>query len=261
MSERKYEVGILIIGSLMWDNEEGRPQWRSEAFGENYAVHSINLPIRYGRFSEKRNCYTMVISSSAKLGKGLVIPIQRRAITLDQIVEEAKKLSRAEGANDNHLIKGRNEKWCMVSNWINPKLNDEETRDFLNRWQKECALGEQDISSKFKIGDEQPIFDKKGTLNLPWPIELDSFDIILATQTSPRRILKQIDKYPSDKEIAQFFFFHPEYFIKNRLVGIHTAEDDKIIELMAKSDLLSSCRNAGISDADVKTLFPSLKYI
>ena len=46
-----YRAGVLILGSLLWDNTKGRKAWREHYFGENFYPHIIDVevPIRYGQ--------------------------------------------------------------------------------------------------------------------------------------------------------------------------------------------------------------------
>ena len=58
--------GVLIIGSLYWDKEKIRIDWRDTHLDFTNARH-ISAPIRYGRVSSDRNCtFTMVFSSECK---------------------------------------------------------------------------------------------------------------------------------------------------------------------------------------------------
>ena len=58
-------LGVLIIGSLYWDNAN-REQWRQERLDPNHKL-CVHAPIRYGRQSANRgNSYTMVFSTGLR---------------------------------------------------------------------------------------------------------------------------------------------------------------------------------------------------
>ncbi|MGA2681849.1 MAG: hypothetical protein ABSF44_08630 [Candidatus Bathyarchaeia archaeon] len=88
--------GVLVIGSLLWDDSENRVRWREK----NLDIESkfqVYLPIRYGRLSSTRNnTYTMVFSNKCYsknygLGKGWIIPI---AAEIDSFDDLKKKLAK-----------------------------------------------------------------------------------------------------------------------------------------------------------------------
>ena len=65
-------AGILIIGSLLWDDE--RRAWR-DARLEMGLAETVMAPIRYGRLSGKRrgHTYTMVFSRLCQAGQAKVV--------------------------------------------------------------------------------------------------------------------------------------------------------------------------------------------
>src|SRR5205823_8142389 len=55
-------VGILVIGSLLWDIDSERVDWRHKRLDVNRS-RKVLAPIRYGRLSQSRSdTFTMVIS-------------------------------------------------------------------------------------------------------------------------------------------------------------------------------------------------------
>ena len=44
----RLDAGILVIGSLLWDKDEIRQQWRDERLAGNQS-ELVSAPIRYGR--------------------------------------------------------------------------------------------------------------------------------------------------------------------------------------------------------------------
>jgi hypothetical protein len=94
-------IGILIVGSLIWDPELGRLRWRAKRLLTEESL-AVSVPIRYGRLSEKRNwTYTMVFSrlcmrADHGMGTGKAVPCRQRVLTVGDLVSEAEKLWLAE---------------------------------------------------------------------------------------------------------------------------------------------------------------------
>ena len=115
--------GVIIIGSLLWqDNLNGndnlRKKWRDTYLDIQQKV-LVKLPIRYGRYSLKSNTYTMVFSNNCAknktLGTGYIVPLKRKPIqNIETIIDEAEKMSEAEGMNKN-FIAGNSEKWGVMA--------------------------------------------------------------------------------------------------------------------------------------------------
>ena len=62
-SDKRIRIGVLIIGSLYWDEKEHRETWRRDRLVDLGDATRVHVPIRYGRLSRKRGCtYTMVFS-------------------------------------------------------------------------------------------------------------------------------------------------------------------------------------------------------
>ena len=75
-------MGVIIIGSLLWQQTDKRKKWRRQlTISEK---KNVDLPIRYGRQSSKnwQKTYTMVFSNNinhtATMGKGFVVPIKNK---------------------------------------------------------------------------------------------------------------------------------------------------------------------------------------
>jgi hypothetical protein len=69
--EPEMTCGILIIGSLLWD--ERRKAWRDERL-EQDSADTVVAPIRYGRLSgqQRGHTYTMVFSRGCEAGRAKV---------------------------------------------------------------------------------------------------------------------------------------------------------------------------------------------
>lgn len=89
-------------------------------------------------------------------------------------------------------------------------------------------------------------------MDISWPENLNGFDLILTTQTKPTDCF-------SPKSLASFIYNKPEYFIKNRLNGIYTADDEEVIiilndlvnkdqKLFEKNAIADGCSTNEISD-------------
>ncbi|MFH2050538.1 MAG: hypothetical protein ABIJ12_13965 [bacterium] len=239
-----YSLGILVIGSLFWDEKDHRSKWRNSRLDTDNKIY-VKVPIRYGRISSLRNnTYTMVISNTCsndkKIGTAIVIPCRRSITTGQDIIDEAKALWNAEQKEDRQIKDKISAKWGTVGILKNP------TKDYppeiFSDWKKfynPNGFGQV----KFLMCEERPI-SNEGILSINWPrrVSDDSpidFDFILATVTAPSYISNDnSDKRdPSTKEIAQEWIrAHKavEYFTKNRKDNITTFQDKEISKELNK---------------------------
>ena len=247
----RYRAGIVLIGSLVWDVNDNRREWRRDYFEEDYLnkIKDIELPIRYGRYSSKRECPTMVLSSdfdrASKYGIGKLIPLENSSMNVAELIDSAKRLSKAEGNDDQKFIKGQN-KWCILYCWFNPKIDEAKKISFLDKWKNEYREElTKDILNKFKMKSEKScLIDNGGCLDLEFESSMSDFEILIGTQTKPRRNEKSRNKYLSPSELASQFFYNPEYFLKNKINFISTNEDKEIIKSLKKYDLKKFKKNA-----------------
>src|SRR3546814_21003532 len=80
--------GILIIGSLYWDKENGRDDWRKRRLDTNASI-PVRVPIYYGRKSASRgNTYTMTFRRNDPSGMAAVVPCQREIQTNETVTDE-----------------------------------------------------------------------------------------------------------------------------------------------------------------------------
>lgn len=226
----------LIVGSLLWqpDLEEGdgqRKQWRDSSLEFSQKIF-VRAPIRYGRLSGKSDpkVYTMTFSNSVKrkMGSAFVVPFIKKELSLDEIVEEARQMSNAEGMKRRFIPIT---KWAVMGILFNPKFNKIlEEKKVIERWRAEQET-EFDFK-KFKIGKEKSSIDDCGRLNIPWPVcidgknskALDEIDFIIASATEPT-------DYPSDDELRQNVRNDKKryYFLNNLQHGITTFQDSKVL--------------------------------
>src|ERR1700676_4999522 len=96
-------VGILIIGSLLWDlTKYDRGRWQHERL-DIAAKQRVKAPIRYGRCSsggERQGQYTMTLSRSAGLGIAYAVPCKKVVSTVADLEAEVRALAVAEGLVD-----------------------------------------------------------------------------------------------------------------------------------------------------------------
>ena len=221
----KLNIGILIIGSLLWDNINDRDSWRKRRLiNEPISVHA---PIRYGRKSIKRGSYTMVFSSAAPLGQAKILPCKNN--DSDLLIEEANELWTAE---DN--VAG-----CISSSWggctvlcVNPER--EIPVSVLKNWTDQVAE-EPTTYAKFPKSpdDDRQLVTTDGFLNI-WPTRSDGadldFDLLLATANYPFSIGSPVP-YPEPDAIAKAWKARTDqlyYFNGNCANGIRTFQDDLI---------------------------------
>src|SRR5260370_2575590 len=98
------QAGVLIIGSLLWDQKKKRPRWRTQRLNEA-AAKPVAVPIRYGRFSDNRQAYTMVFSKlcyrHTHLGQAVIVPFLTPIESFDGLQQEVDFLATAEGLDGN----------------------------------------------------------------------------------------------------------------------------------------------------------------
>jgi hypothetical protein len=233
--------GVLIIGSLLWDKHQGkhlnaRQNWRTKRLNFNKRIH-VFAPIRYGRTSN--GIYTMVFSKSAEInnnwGTIYFVPFKKEIDSFNGIYNQAQYLSNAEGAKDMKLVKGIDEKWCVIGILFNPNFDNERKMALLNSFQQK--LNEEDLNdeyTKFCIPPEVSILSAQGEINIKWPKptnpknqeELKSFDFMIAT--CPKQ---NITTYPDAATIrAAIPNDGRDYFYKNIANGITTFQDREIMK-------------------------------
>ena len=241
---RELRIGVLIIGSLLWDPEPHREDWRRDHLDMDKS-HPVRAPIRYGRRSTKRGCsYTMVFSPSLAgedLGHAMVVPCSRTLNNADAIkkgiVEEAENLWLAErrpGSKPNGRISAD---WGCVALVKHPGLSRELSDAVCKAWEDRVRDERCDYGQLNSAVDEEPAVDRQsGLLNIPWPTPVDGSDfpcdVLLATATNPTIVE---GRYPTAQEIADAWNTpggkpHVNYFRKNRARGITTFQDRDIEE-------------------------------
>src|SRR6267142_2158195 len=222
-------AGILIIGSLLWD--ERRRPWR-DARLDMTSAQTATAPIRYGRLSESRgNTYTMVFSRLCEAGRAKVLRCTRAVSTPADLIAEAEALWKAEqpSADAGRIAVD----WGCVALLRNPERKIPE--DLLKGWADRVGR-EPDYGHVSQTQEEGVLVTKNGLLQIAWPHLIEGgtpvqLDLLVATANDPE-ITATSPSYPEPETIANAWNTaasrHAEYFWKNLDNGIHTFQDDEI---------------------------------
>jgi hypothetical protein len=239
MAENKMNLkgGVLIIGSLLWQdhldsqNDQIRLSWRTEHLEMENKI-PVNVPIRYGRKSQRSGVYTMTFSNSCPVqGSAFFVPFKTMINSFEFLNEKAVALSMAEGMRGN-LIGGRQDVWSVVGMLFNPKIDKEIQNEILEQWEGVLINEFTFNPDLFKVGNESTCINKNGILNFAWPTtvtELDAarfneFDFLLATATKPTDYPDNETLFNNVKDdIARC------YFRSNNRAGITTFQDSDIL--------------------------------
>ena len=128
--------GVLIVGSLAWDQSDLRRRWRESRLSMHDRLR-VRAPIRYGRRSKSRdNTYTMVFSADCfqdriATGVGLAVPFARQVTAEEDLIEEATELWRVE-SNDASGSGALSASWGSVALLVNPE--NPNVRPLLPAW-------------------------------------------------------------------------------------------------------------------------------
>ncbi|MGB7434356.1 MAG: hypothetical protein WBR26_05630 [Candidatus Acidiferrum sp.] len=225
-------AGVLIIGSLLWDAERGRPAWR-EARLDMASAQSVTAPIRYGRLSgEGRSyTYTMVFSRLAGIGHAKAVQCSRSIVTPADLLAEAQALWKAEQPR---AAAGRiADYWGCVALLCNPDRKVPE--NILKAWTDRVGR-EPDYGKVTQTEEEGRLIDENGLLLVDWPKLVETgeplqLDLLLVTANDPAIDASRPD-YPEVATIAGAWNAaaskYAEYFWKNAENGIRTFQDDEI---------------------------------
>jgi hypothetical protein len=209
-------IGILIIGSLLWDRRCEREAWRASHLDIAHAFH-VKVPIRYGRRSASRgNTFTMTIHLGGSYGQAVVVPCRIGECDIGALFSEAEALWKAEQPD---APPGK-----IAASWgcVGLLFRDQPPPA---DWSASWADG-----FRARQASHVPPLDGKGFLNIPWPQTVSGgtidADLILATATRAN------NKRPTSNEIADAWIDqnggNERYFFENVRHGIRTPEDSQI---------------------------------
>ena len=228
------KIGVLIIGSLYWDDEPPRPGWRAERLDCMHQEH-VKAPIRYGRRSESRgNSYTMVFSQGLgvdEFGTAIAVQCGSRDLIAEAAWLWAAETKFSDGPTD-RISSGLG----CVALLENPDLRlPDEVRE---KWTDRVAR-EPDYGNLIRVNGEDDVLDRSGFLKICWPRTVAgsplAWNALLATANSPKG---SCHGYPSPQTIAGAWTTQEvDYFWNNRKHGIATHQDGEIEARLRELDL------------------------
>jgi hypothetical protein len=223
------KAGVLIIGSLLWDDDPVRKAWRNTRLVMNSA-ESVTAPIRYGRLSSSRgNSYTMVFSRLCPAGQAKLVSCSHTISSAKDLIAETQHLWKAEqpGAAAGRVAAN----WGCTAILCNPEREIPE--DILRGWAERVGR-ESEYGNVSQTEDEGELISDDGLLQIAWPhiagggpVQLD---LLLATANDPR-ITAANPSYPDVHAIATAWNRageNVEYFWKNIDNDIRTFQDSEI---------------------------------
>ena len=228
------KLGILIIGSLIWDSTDVRRTWRANRLNLPSRTW-VPAPIRYGRRSQSRgSSYTMVFSRGLHadwLGQAIVVPCRGGVSSTRDLVDEAQWLWAAE--------RNCSRCGCVSGDWGCVSVVENENRKLpsaLRQGWTQHVSGRPGYGRMCGPGGEQSAVGEDGFLAIPWPLEGSDLelDLLLSTTTKPVNEAT----YPDADVIAEAWSprgdkneelkqgsHYIEYFLNNRAHGITTFQD------------------------------------
>jgi len=247
------KIGVIVIGSLLWDLTDERKKWQAELSLEEKI--RVKMPIRYGRLSSesRKNTYSMVFSNEINnekmTGFAFVIPYKRHIQSNEEFIKQMKLISKAEGISDNRICKSWGTVCISINPFIDPLKKDEislawnnlvkSTKENLTTSQREPAI------EKFGEMSERKSIDENWNLTIdiddPYKNELKQFDCLIATSNAVRLNEQNENIYPNAKQIAKAIRENEyyTYFLNNRKNGISTFQDKKIAKILKRKYRIS----------------------
>jgi hypothetical protein len=231
----KYKGGVIIIGSLLWDNA-ARHEWRKSSLNSIGSKIAVSVRIRYGRESgdQRRHTYTMIFSNhpTTGLGKGCVIGFKQNVENKETLKEQAIALAKAEGVwteQRPYLAKD----WGAVGLLVNE--NKKSANWIKSNWiqifrENRCEQAPYPFNhTQYSIENELPVISEDGLLQIDWPPEIDDFDFLIATPTAPRPRTVLTAKIIAERMIEENYRI---YFDNNRSSNITTFQDNEISKFL-----------------------------
>jgi len=234
-SNMNYRGGVIIIGSLLWDNDV-RQEWRRISLESLERKIPVSVRIRYGRESgeQRHYTYTMIFSNhpTTGLGKGYIVELKQNMKNKETLKEQAIALARAEGIwTEQRPYLAKN--WGAVGLLANENTTIAEW--IKSNWtqifrENRCEEGAYQFNhTLYSIDNEVPVISENGFLQIDWPLEIDNFDFLIATPTVPRPRKALTAKIIAKKMIERNYKI---YFDNNRSSNITTFQDDEISKFL-----------------------------
>ncbi|MFA0964945.1 hypothetical protein AB9P05_24265 [Roseivirga sp. BDSF3-8] len=184
--------GVMVVGSLLWDERPVRQKWRRECLLPAENKVPVTVRIRYGRQSVSRqNTYTMVLCNHPTTlpGQAYGLPFNQPVTDFEDLKRQAFAMAVAEGVapeDEPALCRPHG----AVGLLINPAVPDEQAEGLRAGWRSLYNAYNLDISD-YQIGDEPPVINESGLLQIDWTPGMDAFDLLIATPMVPlpKRIL------------------------------------------------------------------------
>lgn len=231
--EMNFNGGVIIIGSLLWEDDGGRGEWRRRYLKPVDERSSVPLRICYGRKSRTRECtYTMIFSNhdTTGVGQGCILKFLKSVDSFETIKEQALQLARAEHIWRREPALLANE-WGAVGLLLNPefeRMDNANTEMIRSQWTETFHQYSRRFDhSQYCIEDEDPVIDEGGFLKIEWVTEMNDFHFLIGAPTvpDPKRPL-------NEKEIAQRMIVNEyrTYFDSNLKHHISTFQDDQILK-------------------------------
>jgi hypothetical protein len=163
------------------------------------------------------------------LGQGYIVGLKQKIKNKEALKDQAIALAKAEGiwtqqrsflaidwgavgllANENKI----HTDW-IKSNW---------TQIFRENRCEQASC--QFNHTQYSVADERPIISGDGFLQIDWSPEMDDFDFLIATPTSPRPRTALTARIIAERMIENNYRI---YFDNNRLSNITTFQEDEIL--------------------------------
>ena len=213
------KCSILVIGSLLWEDGP-KEAWRQDRL-RLLDRQTVRAPIRYSRRSTTwANTFTMVLDPAVPAGRAFLVPSVREVETIEDLVDEAEALWRAE--RNQTAGSGICAEWGCVGALFRGDLDDAR---IVNGWSQHFRSA---------CAPTAPV-RQNGTLGIAWPVSVTdgtpvAADVILATATQA-----EVSR-PTSDQIADAWIKqdqgHERYFFLNVQNGIRTADDQWIAQRM-----------------------------
>lgn len=217
--------GLLIIGSLLWDEHETRVLLRDEVLNM-IKQFIVPAPIRYGKKSDKRETYTMVVSpfckDESRIGKGVLVPFKDSINNARELTEVASKIIVAEHKKQVTFTRFNWGWGCLAFLPNSNKVDNKNISQLKEYWSTKISNGFQ--PSDYVNDGEEQIITSRGELMIDWKGEYGDLDFIVITATKPDKPL------PTVQLLASNFSGNDKYFSSNKNAGIVTYQDNDIQE-------------------------------